>query len=50
MRCVDANPIRNARVGGGFTKKPETVPVLNTVSVIKVAIDYIEKADMADLG
>ena len=50
MRSVDANSIGNARVGGWFTKKPETVPVLNTVSVTKVGIDYTETADMTDLG
>ena len=50
LRCVDANPIRNAWVRGWFTKEPETVPVLNTVLVTKVAIDYTETADMTDLG
>ena len=50
MRSVDANSIGNARVGGWFTKKPETVAVLNTVSANTVVIQHIEILNMTDLG
>ena len=50
LRCVDANPIRNAWVRGWFTKKPETVPVLTTMSATKVAIQYIETLNLTNLG